>query len=193
MIKTLGQKLKEIRTHFNMSISEFAKNLGTSARAYTSYEYDERKPSYEFYFNLRSVFSVNLNWLIANEGSMFINICDNSHIILENPDTENDFKNWGKRLSQILSENEETSYNFSKKTGIKESRIEKFILDSVEPTMSEINAIKNNVDISLDWLFYNEFVDSKNTQTENISLSTNDILQVKQLLKILKNNSNVEL
>ena len=72
MVSTLGQKLKEIRTIKKLSIEEFAKKLGTSPRAYTSYEYDERKPSFEVCFNLRTVFDVNLNWLIADDGEMFL-------------------------------------------------------------------------------------------------------------------------
>ena len=87
-----------------------------------------------------------------------------------------------KRLGMLLTENEETPYTFSKRTGIKESRIEKFILDSIEPTISEINAIKCNVDVSIDELLYGETVE-KNTQAgNNISLSTNEILKIKQLL-----------
>ncbi len=81
-----------------------------------------------------------------------------------------------------MSENEETPYNFARRTGIKESRIEKFILNSEEPSLDEVNAIKCNVDISIDKLLYGETVE-KNTQAgNNISLSTDEILKIKQLL-----------
>lgn len=69
---TIGQKLKIVRNYYNLGVEEFSKQLGFSARAYTSYEYDERKPNYEFYFNIRKVFDVNLNWLIADDGDMLL-------------------------------------------------------------------------------------------------------------------------
>lgn len=69
---SLGQKIKEIRIHYKLSPADFAKKLGFSERACSSYEYDERKPPYEFYFNMHTVYNVNLNWLIANQGDKFI-------------------------------------------------------------------------------------------------------------------------
>ena len=112
---------------------------------------------------------------------MFFNNCENTHVFIKNEQSILQFKNWGKRLSQVLVENDETPYAFSKRTGIKESRLEKFLLDSVEPTVSELNAIKNNVDISVDWLLYGETVE-KNAQTGDISLSKDEILKLKKLL-----------
>ena len=72
MAKTIGKNLKEVRNYYKLSIDEFAKKLNISSRAYSSYEYDERKPTYELYFNIRTVFDVNLNWLIANDGDMLM-------------------------------------------------------------------------------------------------------------------------
>ncbi|MBO7211133.1 MAG: helix-turn-helix transcriptional regulator [Methanobrevibacter sp.] len=69
---TLGQKLKAIRTHYKLSIAEFAEKLGVNSRSYSSYEYDERKPPFELLFNLFTVCNVNLNWLIADDGDMFV-------------------------------------------------------------------------------------------------------------------------
>ena len=72
MVSTVGQNLKKVRNHYNLSIEKFSEKLGLSPRAYSSYEYDERKPTYEVYFNLRTVYDVNLNWLIANDGDMLM-------------------------------------------------------------------------------------------------------------------------
>lgn len=69
---SLGQKLKDVRVHYNLNSEEFAKKLGLSTRTYNSYEYDERKPPVEFFFNMYTVYDVNLNWLIANDGDKFV-------------------------------------------------------------------------------------------------------------------------
>ena len=69
---SIGQKLKAVRTHYNLNITEFSEKLGISSRSYSSYEYDERKPSVELLHNLFTVCDVNLNWLIADDGDMFI-------------------------------------------------------------------------------------------------------------------------
>ena len=69
---TIGQKLKSVRNHYRLNMTEFAEKLAINPRAYSSYEYDERKPPIELLFNLFTVYDVNLNWLIADDGDMFI-------------------------------------------------------------------------------------------------------------------------
>lgn len=71
-METLGQKIKKIRMYYKETPENFARKLGVSPRTYSSYEYDERKPPVEFYFNMHTVYDVNLNWLIANDGDMLI-------------------------------------------------------------------------------------------------------------------------
>ena len=71
-MNTLGQKLKDVRMHYNLSADEFARKINLSTRTYNSYEYDERKPPVEFFFNLYNVYDVNLNWIIADDGDMFL-------------------------------------------------------------------------------------------------------------------------
>lgn len=181
-----SKNLQKIRKYLRLSQDEMSIKTDTSYRAYTSYERGDRNPSLELIKNLNKNFGVNLNWYFTGEGLMFRNECENTHVLVKNEKPIENFKNWGKRLSKILAENEETPYNFAKRTGIKESRIESFILDSVEPTISEINAIKSNVDVSIDELLYGESV-QKNTQTENISLSADEILKLKKFL----NQSNI--
>ena len=181
-----SSNLQKIRKYFRISQEEMSNKTNTTYRAYTSYERGDRNPSLELIKNLSENFGINLNWYFTGEGLMFRNECENTHILVKNEKPVENFKSWGKRLSKILAKNEETPYNFAKRTGIKESRIESFILDSVEPTISEINAIKSNVDISIDELLYGESL-QKNTQTDNIRLSADEILKIKKLL----NQSNI--
>ncbi len=180
---TFGNRLKTIRTALGLSQEEFGDFIGAT-RAYISLvEKDKSKLSVENLVKLLLNKNVDLNFLLCGKGQPFINNCENSHALIKNEKPLYNYKCWGKRLCNILSENEITPYDFSKKTGISESRIEKFILDSIEPTISEINAIKCNVDISIDELLYGEIIEKENTQSENIGLSRSEIMQLKQLLK----------
>ena len=86
-------------------------------------------------------------------------------------------------MTQVLTENNETPRNFAKKVGISESRVENFILNSSEPTVEELTNIKKKVDISIDWLLYGETVASKTKTQANNSLSQEEILKLKALLK----------
>lgn len=176
-----AKNLKKIRKELDLSAIKLSDRLESSASTISAYERGIRCPSMDFGTLLYEKLNVNLNWYVSGKGLMFRNECENTHILVKNEKPIENFKNWGKRLSQILAENEETPYNFAKRTGIKESRIECFILDSAEPTMSEINAIKSNVDVSIDELLYGETL-QKHTQADNISLSKDEILQIKQLL-----------
>lgn len=179
------KKIKEIRAALNLSVAKLAEKIDIPARTITSYEQGERTPSIEFLTQLCIILGVDANYFLLGKGQMFVKKCENTHIFLKNELSVQNFKSWGKRLTRLLAENNETPYAFAKRTGIKESRIEKFIQDSVEPTMAEINAIKANVDISIDELLYGEVVE-KNTQTADACLSTEEILKIKKLL----NNSN---
>ncbi len=69
-------KLEKIRLSLNLNAKEFVAQIGKfyniSYRAYTSYESGERKMPVEFLKVLCEHYNVNLNWLIADKGEMFI-------------------------------------------------------------------------------------------------------------------------
>lgn len=180
-----SSNLKRIRESKNLSIAKLSEIIGIPARTLTAYERSERTPSIELVSQLCKKMSVNINWFLTGNGEMYITACNNTHKFIKNDKLSDNFKNWGSRLNKVLSENEKTPRDFSKITGIKENRIEDFILNSVEPTMSEITLIKSNIDISMDELLYAEtFENRENIQTQNISLTANEILKLKKLLEI---------
>lgn len=67
-----GEKLLEIRKKLMLTQEEIAEKTGTTYRAYSSYERDERNPQLDFLTQLIYLFDVNINWLLANKGDMFI-------------------------------------------------------------------------------------------------------------------------
>ena len=67
----IGNKIRKIKKELKLNSEEFAVNTGVSYRALTSYERNERKPSFEFMEALSKQYNVNLNWLISDIGQMF--------------------------------------------------------------------------------------------------------------------------
>lgn len=181
-MKNSGSRSRQIRCALNLSQEAYGDKIGLSRAAVAAVEANKNKFSQDTLYKLSEEFNINLNFLVNGVGEMFNNTCENTHAFIKNEKPKDNFKTWGKRLLKILEDNDETPYNFSKRTGILESRIEDFIVDSVPPTIDELNIIKCNVDVLIDELLYGES-DIKSAQTNNISLSTEEILGLKQLLK----------
>lgn len=178
-----SKNLKKIRNAKNLSVEKLSKILDIPASTLWGYEGNKRTPSIDLPTQLNRRLDVNTNWFLTGEGMMFLDKCENTHTFIKNEKPSLNIKDWGKRLAKLLADNEETPLSFSQRTAINESRIEKFILYSEEPTIQEITKIKCNVDICVDELLYGETINKTNTQADNISLSTEEILKLKQLLK----------
>ncbi len=176
-----GSKLKKIRKNLSVTQDEMANLLKIAVRTYAAYEREENNPPYSMLINLCSKFHLNLNWFFTDLGEMFNNECENTHVLLNNSDCVNRFKSWGDRLCNILSENMITPKEFAKRAGINPERVENFILNSAEPTMAEINAIKSNIDVSIDELFYGEKVAGNNPVVQP-QFTADEILKLKKLI-----------
>lgn len=177
-----SENLKKIRNAKNLSVEKLSKIIDVPASTLWGYEGNKRIPSIDLPIQLNRKLDVNANWFLTGDGMMFLNKCENTHAFLQNEKPSLNIKEWGKRLAKLLADNNETPLNFSKRTLISESRIERFILYSDEPTIQELTKIKCNVDISVDELLYGETIES-NTEPEKVSLSVDEILKLKQILK----------
>lgn len=180
-LQIIGSRVKELRSSLNLSQEQFGQKIGLTKSGVSNVEKGKSFMSQDVLSKIVSGFNGNLNYIINGTGEIFLNICENTHVLIKNDLPEINYKNWGKRLGQILAENKETPYAFSKRTGISENRIEKFILNSIDPTMEEINAIKRNVDVSVDELFYGQIVEKNSTQSEN-QLSAEEIARLRKLI-----------
>jgi len=63
-----GARLKELREIIGISQVELAKKIGISQLTMSNYEMSKRFPDCRFFFRLRDIYQVNLNWLINGEG-----------------------------------------------------------------------------------------------------------------------------
>ena len=68
----IGERLQKARKTLKLSQEDISTQIGISYRAYSSYEREDRKPSIEFLEKLVVQYNLNLNWLIAGKGEMFI-------------------------------------------------------------------------------------------------------------------------
>lgn len=175
-----AKKIKQIRSALNLSVSKLSEKLNIPARTITSYERGERTPSLEFLTQMCTNLNLNPTFFLLDRGPIFNEYCEDTHVFIKSETPALNLSQWGKRLAQLLADNKETPFAFSKRTGIKEERIEKFIINSTEPTLQELTAIKCNIDISVDELLYGQTVE-QNTTT-NLTLSNQEILKLKKLL-----------
>lgn len=178
---TQGKRLKKIRLALGLSGEDFGKQIGVSKQYVSNLEADRNVLNNEKLVSLLFDFGVNLNYLIAGKGEMFINECENTHALIDNPKYTSKFKNWGERLCNLLGENNITPKSFAKLTGINASRMEAFIIDSTEPTVSELTSIKAKADISVDELLYGESVNTKSS-TSQMPFTTEEIFKLKKLI-----------
>lgn len=81
---SIDQRLKELRENLKLSQKELADSLGTLLTTISKYERGENKPSVDFLLKLCEIYNVNLSWLIAGKGSMFIVPPDNKVLCQNN-------------------------------------------------------------------------------------------------------------
>jgi transcriptional regulator with XRE-family HTH domain len=71
VMKTIGERLKKIRTTKHLTQSEMGASIGVSKQAIANVESGHNKPSIEFISKLIENYNVNSNWLISEVGQMF--------------------------------------------------------------------------------------------------------------------------
>jgi transcriptional regulator with XRE-family HTH domain len=67
---TIHERLKEIRTHFGLSIREFAKEIHFSYSLYGAVEIGNREPNPRIIDLIVARFGINKDWLITGKGKM---------------------------------------------------------------------------------------------------------------------------
>ena len=66
-----AENLKKIRHRLGLSVAKFADKLEMSPRTLTTYERNERTPSWLLFTQLYIKLNVNMNWFVSGEGEMF--------------------------------------------------------------------------------------------------------------------------
>lgn len=67
----LGERLRELINHLEISVAKFSKEIGVPQPTITSYLNDSREPGISFLLKIKNRYkNVNLNWIITGEGTM---------------------------------------------------------------------------------------------------------------------------
>lgn len=78
MTKTIGNRLKQLRLDYKLSVEILAEIMEVKPRTIGAYERNENNPPIEFLLKLKYIFrerydkNINLDYLISGEGSLFI-------------------------------------------------------------------------------------------------------------------------
>jgi len=70
---TLGERAKKIRDYFNFTQDEFGKKLNVDHSFISRIEKRNSSMGAELLYELNLQFNVNINWLLAGDGPMFLN------------------------------------------------------------------------------------------------------------------------
>ena len=71
-MNTTGEKLKKILSDKNLTQADLSNITGISRQTMSSIINNASKPNWEFLSILNTKLNVNLNWLIADTGNMYI-------------------------------------------------------------------------------------------------------------------------
>lgn len=70
---TPGERVKKLRDFFNLTQDEFGKKLSVNHSFISRIEKNNSAMGAEFLYELNRQFNVNINWLLAGDGPMFLN------------------------------------------------------------------------------------------------------------------------
>ena len=72
----LGNRIRELRTKYNLTQAELANQVGVSKATITAYESDLRQPSYDVLIRLANTFKVSIDSLLLNRSEYVIDVSD---------------------------------------------------------------------------------------------------------------------
>lgn len=184
----IGQRLQEFRKKLNITVDELSQNVDVKSRTIGGYERGEREPSFEYIDKLVKFYSLNVNWLITGDGFWFAKN-QNSLKKRNNFTVQENFKKCGHRIIKLQEKNDLSNKEMAKIMGISEGTYMKICAGNDTPNEKELNRLKENFDVDMDWLMYGDM----DAQTNNINNQQNIPLQqltpeqYQKLLNILNN------
>ncbi len=183
MVNYYSKNLKLIKELLNKTTDQLSKDLDIPARTIGGYEREERTPSIEFAIKLHDVYNININWLLTNNGAVFN--CKNDLKSTKN-DIHNRVDTFFHRLRELQTTNKLLDKDIAKIMNISEKRYLSISLGKEPPTLKELNKIKENFNVDIDWILYgyDNTPASSNSNTKTIQELTPE--QYQKLLKILE-------
>lgn len=152
----MNTRLKQIRNFLKLNQQEMADNFNVQLVTYRNYEQGKRGLPLELIEKLNEKLNININWLFTGTGEIFINTSCNTLIKTDNSKKNEQLEFFYKRFNELLLKNKLDDTKIAKIIDTTESRIEKLTTGTAMPTFEELQGIKSNFDVSIDWLLYGE-------------------------------------
>lgn len=183
----IGNNLRLARETLGISAVDFSNNFDIPYRTYQSYERGERNISFEKLAQIVQTYNFNLYFIFFGERPIFTHQHTNLRVIntiyLEN------FKKCGHRIIKLQEKNDLSNKEMANIMGVSEGTYMKICAGNATPNERELNRLKENFDVDMDWLMYGDI----DAQTNNINNQQNIPLQqltpeqYQKLLNILNN------
>ncbi len=154
MEQEIRNRLIKIRNYYGESVYAFAKKLNIPQPTLLRYENAERKIASNLLKALINVCSINLNWLITGEGSMFIEKNKNS---LRRQNDENiclKLTQAGKRLVKIQEKHNFLDKEMAQLLKISEKEYIKLIMGELDFNIYILANLKQNFEVDIDELLF---------------------------------------
>ncbi len=156
MNNNFKKRLIEVRNACGMSGYSFAKKLNIPQPTYLRYETGEQKPSAKLIEALVLIFNVNVYWLFTGEGRMFAAPDENTGERRFIPQYKQDVLSFGKRLSELQSKHNFLDREMAKLLDISERNYVSLVVGKKEPTIEDLTNIKQNFNVSIDYLLFGD-------------------------------------
>lgn len=133
----MDKRLKLLREkNLNLTQGKFADSLGVPLTTISKYERGEVKPTSEFLIKLSKIYGVNLNWLLAGEGTMFKS--GSQDRLVNIPDPNGNLSTALKMLSELPEERQKDCLNF-----IWDKKLISDLKNEVDELRSRIEKLEN--------------------------------------------------
>lgn len=133
----MNKRLKLLREkNLNLTQGKFADSLGVPLTTISKYERGEVKPTSEFLIKLSKIYGVNLNWLLAGEGTMFKS--GSQDRLVNIPDPNGNLSTALKMLSELPEERQKDCLNF-----IWDKKLISDLKNEVDELRSRIEKLEN--------------------------------------------------
>lgn len=154
----LSRNIKRARILMGMSQQEMANRLGCPYQTISKYERGEIKPTSDVLTKIGEEFNLDINWLLSGKGQAFLNPPENNKkqdtLKIKTQNKKISYKGMGERLALIQNSNNLCKNEMSKILGLSTERLKNLYSETALPTIKELQKIKENFNISTDWLLF---------------------------------------
>lgn len=170
----LSENIKKARILMKMSQQEMAQKLGCPYQTISKYERGEIKPTSDVLTKIGGEFNLNINWLLSGNGETFliptVGQKNPDTLILKAQNKKISHKGVGERLALVQSANNLCNNEMSKILGLSVERLKNLYSETALPTIKELQKIKENFNISTDWLLFGGSTAEKHFNKEELKI-----------------------